>query len=120
MPRIVELGECQGTGIGWGFGGSNLYLTKKYGASATGITVSPVRVQMAKEAAAKTNLDASFLLMGAETWWVDVAGPGDQCECPENRFPYLSDLLCATVPCLRVRLKWRFCAMARALYSLRS
>jgi hypothetical protein len=73
--------------LGCGFGGSNLYLTKNYRASATGITVSPVRVQMAKEAAAKTNLDASFLLMDAETWWIDVAGPGDQCECPENRFP---------------------------------
>ena len=52
--------------IGCGFGGSSLYLTKKYGASTTGITISPVQVQMAKEAAAKTNLDASFLLMDAE------------------------------------------------------
>jgi len=52
--------------IGCGFGGSSLYLAKKYGASATGITISPVQVQMAREAAAKTNLDASFLLMDAE------------------------------------------------------
>jgi tocopherol O-methyltransferase len=52
--------------IGCGFGGSSLYLTKKYSASATGITISPVQVQMAKEAAAKTNLDARFLLMDAE------------------------------------------------------
>jgi tocopherol O-methyltransferase len=52
--------------IGCGFGGSSLYLAKKYGASITGITISPVQVQMAKEAAAKTNLDASFLLMDAE------------------------------------------------------
>jgi tocopherol O-methyltransferase len=52
--------------IGCGFGGSSLYLTKKYGASATGITISPVQVKMAKEAAAKKNLDASFLLMDAE------------------------------------------------------
>jgi tocopherol O-methyltransferase len=52
--------------IGCGFGGSSLYLTKKYGASTTGITISPVQVQMAKEAAAKANLDASFLLMDAE------------------------------------------------------
>jgi tocopherol O-methyltransferase len=52
--------------IGCGFGGSSLYLAKKYGASTTGITISPVQVQMAKEAAAKTNLDASFLLMDAE------------------------------------------------------
>jgi tocopherol O-methyltransferase len=52
--------------IGCGFGGSSLYLAKKYAASATGITISPVQVQMAKDAAAKTNLDASFLLMDAE------------------------------------------------------
>jgi tocopherol O-methyltransferase len=52
--------------IGCGFGGSSLYMAKKYGASTTGITISPVQVQMAKEAAAKKNLDASFLLMDAE------------------------------------------------------
>jgi tocopherol O-methyltransferase len=52
--------------IGCGFGGSSLYLAKKYGASTTGITISPVQVQMANEAAAKKNLDASFLLMDAE------------------------------------------------------
>jgi tocopherol O-methyltransferase len=52
--------------IGCGFGGSSLYLAKKYGASTTGITISPVQVQMAKEAAAKTSLDASFFLMDAE------------------------------------------------------
>ena len=52
--------------IGCGFGGSSLYLTKKYDASTTGITISPVQVQMAKEAAVKANLDVSFLLMDAE------------------------------------------------------
>jgi tocopherol O-methyltransferase len=57
--------------IGCGFGGSSLYLAKKYRASVTGITISPVQVQMAKEAAAKTNLDASFLLMDAEEMQFD-------------------------------------------------
>jgi tocopherol O-methyltransferase len=52
--------------IGCGFGGSSLYLAKKYAASTTGITISPVQVQMAKEAAAKMNLHSSFLLMDAE------------------------------------------------------
>jgi hypothetical protein len=51
--------------------------------------------------------------------WVDVAGTGDQCACPQNRFPYLFDPLCATVPPL-CPLKRRFCVMARTLYSLRS
>jgi tocopherol O-methyltransferase len=52
--------------IGCGFGGSSLYLAKKYDASTTGITISPVQTQIAKEAAAKANLDVSFLLMDAE------------------------------------------------------
>lgn len=52
--------------IGCGFGGTSLYLAKNYAASATGITISPVQVKMAKEAAAKTSLDARFFLMDAE------------------------------------------------------
>jgi tocopherol O-methyltransferase len=52
--------------IGCGFGGTSLYLAKQYGASTTGITISPVQVKMAKAAAATMNLDASFLLMDAE------------------------------------------------------
>ena len=52
--------------IGCGYGGTSVYLAKKYGVSATGITISPVQVQMAKEAAAKENVDANFLLMDAE------------------------------------------------------
>jgi len=52
--------------IGCGFGGTSVYLAKKYGASATGITISPVQVKMAKEAAAKAGVDANFLLMDAE------------------------------------------------------
>ena len=52
--------------IGCGFGGTSLHLAEKYGASVTGITISPVQVQMAKEAAAKSRLDANFLLMDAE------------------------------------------------------
>ncbi len=52
--------------IGCGFGGTSLYLAKTYGAKMTGITISPVQVEMAKEAAAKEKLDAQFLLMDAE------------------------------------------------------
>jgi tocopherol O-methyltransferase len=52
--------------IGCGFGGTSLYLAKTYGASTTGITISPVQVQMAKDAAAKMKLDSKFLLMDAE------------------------------------------------------
>jgi tocopherol O-methyltransferase len=52
--------------IGCGFGGSSLYLARKYGAAATGITISPVQVEMASKAATAAQLDARFLLMDAE------------------------------------------------------
>jgi len=52
--------------IGCGFGGSTLFLAKEYKARAIGITISPVQVQMAQQAAAAAQLDARFLLMDAE------------------------------------------------------
>jgi len=57
---------CRVLDIGCGFGGSSLYLAKNYAAAATGITISPVQVEMANRAAANANLDAHFLLMDAE------------------------------------------------------
>ena len=52
--------------IGCGFGGSSLFLARKYKAHATGITISPVQVEMAQRAAAAEQVDAQFLLMDAE------------------------------------------------------
>jgi tocopherol O-methyltransferase len=52
--------------IGCGFGASSLYLAKHYNATVTGITISPVQVEMAIKAAARERLDAKFLLMDAE------------------------------------------------------
>ena len=70
MEHLAELANVQ-TGaavldIGCGFGGSSLYLAQKYKASATGITISPVQVEMARKAAVAAQLDARFLLMDAE------------------------------------------------------
>ena len=53
--------------IGCGFGASSLYLAKHYAASVTGITISPVQVEMAINAAAREQLDVEFRLMDAET-----------------------------------------------------
>src|SRR5713101_391100 len=53
--------------IGCGFGASSLYLAKHFAATVTGITISPVQVEMAINAAAKEQLNAKFLLMDAET-----------------------------------------------------
>lgn len=52
--------------IGCGYGGSSIYLAREYGAQTTGITISPVQVQMAREAAAKAGVRSHFLLMDAE------------------------------------------------------
>jgi tocopherol O-methyltransferase len=52
--------------IGCGFGASSLYLARQYSASVTGITISSVQVEMAKQAAAGEQLPAQFLLMDAE------------------------------------------------------
>ena len=52
--------------VGCGFGASSIYLARKYGADATGITISQVQVGIANQAAAKTGVDAKFLLMDAE------------------------------------------------------
>jgi tocopherol O-methyltransferase len=70
MEHLAELANIQ-TGstvldIGCGFGGSSIYLAQKYKARATGITISPVQVEMARKAATAEHLDARFLLMDAE------------------------------------------------------
>ena len=52
--------------VGCGFGASSIYLGRKYGAAATGITISSVQVEMANKAAAEAGVNAKFLLMDAE------------------------------------------------------
>jgi cyclopropane fatty-acyl-phospholipid synthase-like methyltransferase len=57
---------CEVLDIGCGFGSSSLFLARKYRATATGITISPVQVEMANRAAAAAGARATFLLMDAE------------------------------------------------------
>ena len=57
---------CKILDVGCGFGGSSIYLAKKYGAEATGITISPIQVEMARKAAAAEDVNAKFILMDAE------------------------------------------------------
>jgi tocopherol O-methyltransferase len=52
--------------IGCGFGATSLFLAKQFNAAVTGITISPVQVEMAIGAAAGQNLDVTFLSMDAE------------------------------------------------------
>ena len=79
MEHLAELANIQ-TGctvldIGCGFGGSSIYLAQKYKVSATGITISPVQVEMARKAATAAQVDARFLLMDAEA--LDFPQPFD-------------------------------------------
>lgn len=52
--------------IGCGTGASSIYLAKHYKVEATGITISPVQVSLANKAAARQDVNATFLLMDAE------------------------------------------------------
>lgn len=52
--------------VGCGTGASSIYLAKHYKVEATGITISPVQVDLATQAAATENVSAMFLLMDAE------------------------------------------------------
>jgi tocopherol O-methyltransferase len=52
--------------IGCGTGGSSIYLAKRHNVEATGITISPVQVDLANKAAAKADVRAKFLVMDAE------------------------------------------------------
>ena len=52
--------------IGCGMGASSLHLAKTYSANATGITISSVQVEIARQAATDARLGVKFLLMDAE------------------------------------------------------
>jgi tocopherol O-methyltransferase len=52
--------------VGCGIGGSSIYLAKHYQAAATGISISPIQVDMANQAVATGGVNAKFLLMDAE------------------------------------------------------
>ena len=52
--------------IGCGFGGSSIHLARNYGVRATGITISPLQVEMATADAANAGVSANFLCMDAE------------------------------------------------------
>ena len=57
--------------IGCGTGASSIYLAKHYDAKATGITISPIQVDMATQAAVRENVNATFLCMDAEAMKIE-------------------------------------------------
>lgn len=62
---------CKILDVGCGMGASSVYLALRYQALVTGITISPVQVEMARRAAAEQNASAKFLLMDAEAMRFD-------------------------------------------------
>ncbi|GAC1623076.1 MAG: methyltransferase domain-containing protein [Candidatus Acidiferrum sp.] len=64
---------CKILDVGCGVGGSSIHLARKYHAEVTGITISPVQVEMARKAAASAGVNARFLLMNAEAMNFDEA-----------------------------------------------
>jgi tocopherol O-methyltransferase len=58
--------------VGCGFGASSIYLAEHFNAEVTGITISPVQVEIADQAARKARVNARFLLMDAESMTFDA------------------------------------------------
>ena len=72
LAQAAGIGQgCRNLEVGCGVGGSRSYLAKHYRAHATGITISPIQVEMAAEAAAREKATADFLLMDAEAMQFD-------------------------------------------------
>ena len=61
--------------VGCGVGGSSVWLAENLGAHTVGITVSPVQIEIARQLAREHQVDATFLLMNAET--MDFPGQFD-------------------------------------------
>jgi len=57
--------------VGCGFGASSIYLARERRAQVTGISISPLQVQMAREAADRAGVAASFFCMDAEAMSFD-------------------------------------------------
>jgi tocopherol O-methyltransferase len=62
---------CKILDVGCGLGGSSIHLARNYKAEVTGITISPVQVNMARKMATSEGVNAKFLLMNAETMEFD-------------------------------------------------
>jgi tocopherol O-methyltransferase len=75
ITHLAEIAQIKRGGsildIGCGFGASSIYLAQQFDVVTTGITTSPVQVEMAQKAAAKAGVGCKFLLMDAEKMTFD-------------------------------------------------
>ncbi len=69
MDELLTWGKVQHASqildVGCGIGGATLYLAEKFGASTTGITLSPVQAHRAQERAKALGIDARFQVADA-------------------------------------------------------
>lgn len=88
--------------VGCGFGASSIYLAQEYFAHTTGITISPVQVEMAQKAAQKASVDSLFMLMDAEkmhfTEPFDVIWSIESISHYENRRKFFENAMRLLVP----------------------
>jgi len=66
LPR-----DARGVDVGCGMGATSVWLAKNLGARMTGVTLSPVQVEVARELAAREGVEAEFRLQDAETLGAD-------------------------------------------------
>jgi tocopherol O-methyltransferase len=87
--------------VGCGFGGSSIHLARHYEADATGITISPVQVEMARKAAASVGANAKFITMDAEEMKFDQ--PFDVVWSVESisHYPQREKFFSAAAQCLK-------------------
>jgi tocopherol O-methyltransferase len=87
--------------VGCGLGGSSIYLAKNYDADATGITISPIQVEMARKAAARDGVNAKFILMDAEKMEFDE--PFDVVWSVESisHYPHRERFFASAAQCLK-------------------
>jgi tocopherol O-methyltransferase len=87
--------------VGCGFGGSSIYLAKSYDADATGITISPVQVEMARKAAASDGVNAKFILMDAEKMKFDESFDVVWSVESISHYPHKESFFASAAQCLK-------------------
>jgi len=70
LPR-----DARGLDVGCGMGASSVWLAQRLGSRMTGVTLSPVQVEVARELAKRAGVEARFLVADAEA--LDVPEPFD-------------------------------------------
>jgi tocopherol O-methyltransferase len=102
LARLAELAPGRKIlDVGCGYGGSSIYLAQNYDADVTGITISPIQVEMARKAAGSDGIRARFVLMDAEKMEFDE--PFDVVWSVESisHYPHRESFFASAAQCLK-------------------